>query len=117
MAEDAPEVIGFNRDDADQLLKKIGVNGVTPKRSLVSINDATQLRIAYTAGGITARSGSTVGTGSASLRYVDNSDVLQTESPDRTVTVKNLAATAVGSAKYIMVMRVGNKWFVVWEEC
>lgn len=77
--------------------------------------DSYSYRIAYTAGGATARVGTLVGTGTAVLYYVDDTGNLQSDGTE--IDYINLATAAVGSAKYIGVIPIGNRWKVIWEEC
>lgn len=113
MADDV-DLVAFNRPDADQLIKLIGVAGSTPRQGKVDLYDATRLVLAYTSGGATARSGSTVGTGTADVKYLSGTSITDASS---SVTFYNLAADPVGSSRYVLLLRLGNKFICVWEEC
>jgi hypothetical protein len=116
MAKDE-DLVAFSRPDADEIIRKVlGSNFVGLGQNVTA--DDTSLVIAYTTEGATARSGTTLGIGTCSLRYLEYSGTTRTivTSPD-TYTFYNLAATAVGSNKYIMLLRHGSIWLCVWEEC
>lgn len=72
-------------------------------------------RLAYTAGGATARVGPAVGTGTAVLCYIDETgNIVQETTP---IDIINVASSAVGTNKYIGVIQLGIRWKVIWEEC
>lgn len=116
MAKDE-DLVAFSRPDADEIIRKVlGSNfvGLGENRT----TDDTSLLIAYTTGGATARSGTTLGTGTASKVYTADSGATRTVSTSSdTVTFYNLAATAVGTNKYIKLIRSGMTWYIFWEEC
>ncbi len=112
------EVVGFDRPDANELIRLIG--GKTPTRQPQSVQDDTGIRIGYTTAGATARSGTTLGTGTFKLYYAaeSGSNRVLTASPDTDdITVYNLSTTAVAATKYIMCLRWGDIWVCNWEEC
>lgn len=94
----------FNYADSQALLAQIGPSksGGGSKSDAISDN-ATWFGVATTT--ITARVGSTLGTGTVQIKYVDDSNVLQNL---HTVSVVN-AGSAIDLAKYVKVFRVGNK--------
>jgi len=74
--------------------------------------------------GITARSGSTVGTGTVTLYYIDPDTDALTVKQDRngddvTVTVKNMSTTAVAASAYVQIGQEHMKgtYLAVWEDC
>jgi hypothetical protein len=82
--------------------------------------DDTRLILAYTTGGATARSGTTLGKGTATMRYlaVSGTDRVLTATTDTAaIDFYNLAATTVGVNRYIMLLRFGADLICVWEEC
>jgi hypothetical protein len=86
----------------------------------VMFADSTRLVLAYTTGGATARSGTTLGKGPATMRYlaVSGSDRVLTATTDTAaVTFYNLASSAVGINRYIMLLRFGDVLVCNWEEC
>jgi hypothetical protein len=111
------DLVAFSRPDADEIIRKVlGSNFVGMGQNRTT--DDTSLVIAFTAGGATARSGTTLGMGTCSLRYLNYSGTTRTiETTSDTYTFYNLAATAVGANKYIMLLRHGSTWLCVWEEC
>lgn len=114
----AEEVFGFNSGDTDALLQLIGrapqpINGS-------DVTDATRLVLAYTTGGATARSGTTLGKGTATMRYlaVSGTDRVLTATVDTaSIDFFNLSTAAVGSAKYLMLLRFGDVLLANWEDC
>lgn len=114
----AEEVYGFNSGDTDSLLRMIGK---TPQPSMgFASDDSTRLVLAYTTGGATARSGTTLGKGTAVMYYLADSGtdrILTAATYTTAVDYFNLALTAVGTARYIMLLRLGNDYVCNWEEC
>jgi len=91
---------------------------ISSKLVEVSGNAGIALAIAYTTAGVTARSGTTVGTGTARIKKLV-SNVITDLSPTLDVTVKNMSTTAVASAKYIQLKKESYSgiWIVDWEQC
>lgn len=86
----------------------------------VMFADPTRLVLAYTVTGATGRSGTTLGKGTATMRYlaVSGSDRVLTATTDTAViTYYNLAVSAVGANKYLMLLRFGDILLANWEEC
>jgi hypothetical protein len=114
----ADEVYGFNSGDADDLLRSIGK---TPQPNNPHVPyDATRLVLAYTTGGATARSGTTLGKGTATMRYlaVSGTDRVLTATADTApIDFYNLATEVVGTNRYIMLLRFGADLLANWEEC
>lgn len=79
------------------------------------------------AGGIAAKSGSTLGSATVTLRKIDDSgdevNFTDENGDDVTVTAYNRAAQAVAADAPIIIERVNGcdldepAWVVVWEEC
>lgn len=109
-------VFGFDKPDADALIRILSDKPSLPNTE--DTYDATRLAVAYTTAGATARSGTTLGTGTATLYYlaVSGSDlVLTTQAID--VTFYNMSATAVSATKYLMLLRLGDVFVCNWEDC
>lgn len=108
------QVAGFSVPDAIEIKRRTLQEGV---------GTATQFQfeqfdgwfLAFTTAGATARSGSTLGSGTADLKAVDNTNAIVDLS--REVTFYNWSATAIGSNKYIWLMRYGPRFVVISEEC
>ena len=68
------------------------------------------------ASGVTARSGTTVGTGIVSIYYIDGSTFTDT---GEDVSVLNMSATAVANNAYITIKRcsLSDAWIVDAEDC
>jgi len=116
MADEADIVYGFNSSDTDELLRMIGSNHAADNPQ--DTYDATRLVIAYTTAGATARVGTTLGVGEATIYYlaVSGADrVLTTTAVD--VDFFNLSTTAVGATKYLMLLRAGDVFVCNWEDC
>lgn len=77
--------------------------------------DSFSFRLAYTAEGATARSGVTVGAGTAVLCHIDATGAIITST--EAIDIINVAASAVGTNRYIAVIQLGIRWMVIWEEC
>jgi len=78
-------------------------------------NDVPAIIIMTPSGGIPARSGTTVGKADCTVYSISSSDVLTTTS--RTVSVVNLAATAVAGSVYGQAKRAAGRWVIDYEEC
>ena len=114
----AEEVFGFNSADTDALLRLIGK---TPQPSYATeTDDSTRLVLAYTVGGATARSGTTLGKGTATMRYlaVSGTDRVLTATVDTAaIDFFNLASSVVGTNRYLMLLRFGDVLLANWEDC
>lgn len=110
------EVFGFEEATAKQILRQLNrpQTGSIPRSAPFS-NPFTGLRIAYTTGGATARSGSTCGSGTATLYTIDAAGSLT--STGSSVTFYNWVGTAVGTNRYIVLGAFGQTWVVVAEDC
>jgi hypothetical protein len=113
----ADEIIGFNRPDANELIRIIGVGGATGGTGFTPY-DATKLTLAVATSGVPARSGTTLGKANVAVKHLVES------SGDRVVTdsgfnmvAYNLASSAVATGAYILLLRLGDVSLVVWEEC
>jgi hypothetical protein len=112
------ELVAFSRSDADEIIRKTFSNETFSGFDGLLTADATSLVLAFTVAGATARSGTTLGTGTASRRYLAESGSGRTITTSTdTVPFYNVAASAVGANKYILLLRLGTNWICVWEEC
>lgn len=114
----AEEVYGASRRDMDALLRLIGK---TPQPLNPGIpDDSTRLVLAYTVTGATARSGTTLGKGTATMRYlaVSGTDRILTATVDTAaIDFFNLASSVVGTNRYLMLLRFGDVLLANWEDC
>jgi hypothetical protein len=86
----------------------------------VMFAEPTRLILAYTASGATARSGTTLGKGTATMRYlaVSGTDRVLTATTDTAdVDFYNLSTVGVAGSKYIMLLRFGADLVCNWEDC
>ena len=114
----ADEVYGLNSGDCDAVLRMIG--RTSQPSTPAGADDSTRLVLAYTTGGATARSGTTLGKGTAVMYYLADSGadrVLTAASYTTAVDFHNLSTSVVGASKYIMLLRLGNDYLCIWEEC
>lgn len=81
------------------------------------IVEAPQTAIGYTTGGISARSGTTAGTGTIDVYYRTQAGALT--GTGENLAVYNIADAAVGSSSYVMVKRsaMSGYWYVDFAEC
>lgn len=118
MAAKDEELVVFTRADSDEILRHVfNEPSGSPHASMRSYGDAEVL-IAYTSGGATARSGSTLGKGTATKRWLSDSGtdrILNTTTEE--ISFFNLAVDAVAAFKYVILARVGADWICIWEEC
>lgn len=70
------------------------------------------------AGGITARAGTTPGTGTVNVYHINSSGVLS-QYNGHTETVYNLSSSAIAAGAYVQCKReyISWKWFVDFEDC
>ena len=118
MATKDEELVVFTRADSDEILKFV-FNEPTgnPLPAMRSYGDA-EVILAYTTAGATARSGTTLGKGTATQRWLSESGtdrVINTTTEE--INFFNVAAEAVGTAKYILLCRIGADWICIWEQC
>jgi hypothetical protein len=100
----------FNRADSLALLASIGAAGASG-----GITDPTMqtadIMIGITTSAITARAGSTLGTGTVSAKKIDSSRVM-TNAYASDHTVLN-PGTIIPVNKYVLMFRVGDRYAVV----
>ena len=104
------DVYAFNRADSLALLGLLG-GGNSAGTMVDHKMQVADVYIAVATSTITARAGTTLGTGTARLKYIDNSNVLQNAfSTDHSVV--NMGS-AIAEGAYMKAFRVGNKISVV----
>lgn len=64
--------------------------------------------------GIPARSSATPGNAVVTIQQF-NGTALSASS--QTVTAYNLSASAVGATKYLVLLKIWSRWWVIWEDC
>jgi hypothetical protein len=111
------EIFGFNLADTDALIRLIGGDS-TGGGTGGDTYDATKLLIAVATSGVPARSGTTLGKATVAVKHltVSGANRVITDSGFN-VDAYNLAAIAVSSGAYVMLLRLGDVHLVVWEEC
>jgi hypothetical protein len=112
------DLVLWQRADSDEVIRRVLLEpSGNPHPAMRSYGDA-EVVLAYTTAGATARSGATLGTGTATSRWIDASGSTRSiNSTTDSITFYNLAATAVGTNKYILLCRLGADWICIWEEC
>ena len=115
--DDKNEVYGGSKPDMEALIRLIGKTPQTNKP--FDTDQATRLIIAYTTAGATARSGTTLGKGTAVPYYlaVSGADLILTTTGESALDFYNLSTTAVGATKYLMLLQLGAVFLANWEEC
>jgi hypothetical protein len=111
----ADQVAVFKPSTADELIKSLEFNKVNQREFQPTFTDTTNIYLAFTTGGATARSGSTCGTGTAVLQRIDETNAISAVGND--LDFINLATSAVGTNKYILLARVSCRLVCIWEEC
>ena len=111
----------------DQLLRTVeqlsriqGGRGATwSPAGLFLQQQGTQFKLALATSGVTARSGSTLGTGTVTDVYVTATSptAATITSSSTTFTAFNWNSTAVGSSKYCVCALIWDLWFVISAEC
>lgn len=114
----ADELVAFSRSDADEIIRKTFANQTFSGFAGPLTANETSLVLAYTAGGATARTGTTLGTGTATRRYLAESGSTRTiTTSSDAITFYNVAGSVVEANKYVLLLRLGATWICVWEEC
>lgn len=118
MANKDQELVLFTRADSDEILKFVfNEPRGSELPSMRSYGDA-EVVLAYTTAGATARSGTTLGTGTATHRWIAASGTTRTiNSTTDEIPFYNVASATVGTNKYVLLCRVGEDWICIWEEC
>jgi len=114
MNEEIP--YGFRKAEAEQIRRKCGAGRrFTTGGSNVAVPLA-QMAIAQTSSTITARSGTTLGSGTATF-YRCTGGTLTASSI--TATIYNLSTTSISTSTYVMIQReyITGLWLVVYEDC
>lgn len=117
--------VGFSRRDASMLIRNAERNdgslGKHPGN--YELEDGPRLALIYSSGGCTARSGTTLGTGTGVVQKIDPSTGVvsnwtSTSGATLTITFKNSSTTAL-AAGYIQVKREGfsGQWLADVADC
>jgi hypothetical protein len=118
MAESpSDEIFGFNAADADQIIRMIG--GTSSAGGVgADTYDATKLTLAVATSGVPARSGTTLGKADVAVKHltISGTDRVIADSGFN-MQAFNLAADAVATGAYILLLRLGDVGIVIWEEC
>lgn len=114
MAENT--VFGFSASNADRLLGLIRPNG--GETSGLTADTRQHVLLAVATAGVTARSSTTLGTGTVAVKALGYSGAnVVISDAGYTLDVYNLAGTAVATGAYVLIHQVNTFWIVVWEEC
>jgi hypothetical protein len=106
----------FNERQKDKILQLLDQ---TPEIARKPTGDESLIMIGVVgAGGITARAGTTPGTGTVNVYHINSSGVLS-QYNGHTETVYNLSSSAIAAGAYVQCKReyISWKWFVDFEDC
>jgi hypothetical protein len=112
--------IGAFTATAGHVFSVIGADAVDTNIVRVMFADPTRFILAYTTAGATGRSGTTLGKGTATMRYlaISGTDRVLTATTDTaSKDFFNLSTVGVGTNRYIMLMRLGADLVCNWEDC
>lgn len=115
-------VFGFSSEDADALIRLIPSSGLGGPSSIhpgvPGYGDPWSLIGVVAAGGITARAGTTPGSGTVNVYWVNDSGTLAHYN-GQTVTAYNLSTSTIAAGTYIQAKRdyVSWKWFIDFQDC
>jgi sorbitol-specific phosphotransferase system component IIBC len=110
-------LFAFNEADKNRILQQLD-GGIQARNPSMDSNDPWTLIGVVATGGITARAGTTPGTGTINVYHVNDSGTLAHYN-SQAITVYNLSSAAIVAGKYVMCKRdyVSWKWFVDFEDC
>jgi hypothetical protein len=107
---------GFRKAEAEQIRRKCGAGIRFGQRIDNAPVPLAQMAVARTSSTITARSGTTLGSGTATLYDCSGGTLTATSISE---TVYNLSTTSIATSRYIMIQReyITGLWLVVYEDC
>lgn len=105
---------GFNKSDAESLVQLIASEDLESTEWHQISNEGGSLVCKTGGGGIAARSGTTVSSGTCTVWQRSGTTLSATST---TITVYNLSTTAVGNTVYIVAEMTNIGWVAVWEDC
>jgi hypothetical protein len=106
-------IYGFNKDDTIELLNLIGNGDVEfPEASGNAIGCSLVMK--SPGGGIAARSGTTVSSGTCTVWNRSGSTM---SAGTQTYSVYNLSTAAVAATVFIVAEWTNIGWVAVWEDC
>lgn len=109
-------VYGFSQNNADQLLGLIRKTGGENPSNSADTRQHALVAVATT--GVTARAGTTLGSGTVAVKALGYSGAnVVISDAGYTLDVYNLAGTAVATGAYILIHQYNTFWIVIWEEC
>ena len=111
------KLYAFGEADKNRILQQLD-GGIVASRPASQDGDPWTMIGVVATGGITARAGTTPGTGTVNVYHVNDSGVLAHYN-SQTITVYNLSSAAIVAGKYVMCKRdyISWKWFVDFEDC
>lgn len=104
------EVAGFSVSDAKAIHKAVLQRKSVPQSVDLSFEQTDGWFLAFTTGGASARSGSTLGSGTADLKYVDDTNAIVNLGLN--VTFYNYESATVAANTYIWLHRYGPRFVV-----
>ena len=112
--------IGAFTATAGHVFSVLGADAVDTNIVRVMFADSTRLILAYTTAGATARSGTTLGKGTATMQYLAVSGTNRVLTATTDTAAKdffNLSTSTVGTNRYLMLLRFGDVLLANWEDC
>ncbi len=98
-------------------LSSTGVNSADNIPPVIRFVGQGNAALAKTSSSITARSGTTAGSGTATLQDFDGASFSAAKDPPADETVFNFSGTAIDTGKYVMLTAWQGAWFVTAVEC
>jgi hypothetical protein len=118
MADESDTMYAFNKADSTALIRIIGGQTVSGSDSSTTPSIGFDTRLGVANSSITARSGTTLGTGTVTMKKISDVGVVSTfdmqklDTSSSSITVWN-PGSAIASGAYVICFRVGNKWIAV----
>lgn len=114
MANDS--LYAFDLQDSQKLIRLIDGKGWRAGSRQPHVEKSRLLALAGS--GVPARSGTTLGTATVTVKYLQSAlGVVTIQDAGYTIEAYNLSTTSVAPGVYVIIEKLDEEWIVMWEEC